>query len=377
MQEARKNQGALAFSLSIRQQIEANQAFELIRPYEVSLPEVIGYYLKHAQPRGGRKLANEVVAEFLAAKTKAGKKPRYIKELTCKLDNFKEKFGTRYLNELTRSEIEEWLTSQNFSPITYTNYLRDLGILFRWAVEARSYCEENIVEKIEKPQIPPAETEIFEVTEALQLLFAAHISPDLQVLPYLAIGFFAGLRSSELESLTWENIDWRQRVIEVTAASSKTSQNRHVHISDNLAAWLEPHLKPEGLITPRNLYRRIGKVLELAEIEKWPQNGLRHSFGTYHFAFHKNANLTANELGHCSTKMLFKHYRRLVKPEEATEYWHIFPPKGWAMLPPSEHIKRVKAQKPEQKLKALKLLNDLIAAELSSQKDEEESIAQA
>jgi integrase len=366
MEGAKKKQGDLAFSLNPRQQIDAGQALELLSPYEVTLLQAVKYYVKHAQPRGGRKSLAEVVTEFLESKRKSGKKPRYLKELTCKLNRFKEDFGTKYVNEITRAQVEEWLDKQKskngsfFSPLTKTNYLRDLGIVFRFAMNARNYCAENPIQGIEKPQTVPEDPEIFTTEQALRLLYAAKVRPELEVLPYVAIGMFAGLRSSELEHLDWAQIDLRQRLIEVTAESAKTSQKRFVKISDNLLAWIEPYKKDEGAITPKNFYRRIDGLLEIAEIEKWPQNGLRHSFASYHYARHDNAHLTAAQLGHETTKMLFAHYRGLATPEQASDFWNIFPPEGWLILPPSEQRKRLAKQKPAQIEQAKAVLNNLL-----------------
>jgi integrase len=199
------------------------------------------------------------------------------------------------------------------------------------------------------------------VSEAIRLLLAAHISPELELVPYLAIGLFAGLRAAEIEKLDWSRINRWNRTIEVTAENSKTGRNRLVEISDNLFAWLQPCEKFEGRVAPMNFYRRKDQLLELAEITKWPDNGLRHSFGTYHYAFHQNAPKTAAELGHESTKMLFKHYRKPVTKAEAAEFWNIMPPKGWLKAPLNaqqegkptfhgrqEHLKKLIADKAEE-----------------------------
>ena len=55
---------------------------------------------------------------------------------------------------------------------------------------------------------------------------------------------------------------------------------------------------------------------------------LRHSFASYHLRHHRNdLNLTAQELGHTSTKMLFQHYREAVKPDAAKAWWALMPEK--------------------------------------------------
>jgi integrase len=59
---------------------------------------------------------------------------------------------------------------------------------------------------------------------------------------------------------------------------------------------------------------------------KWPANALRHSFASYHLAQFKNAAATAAELGHTSPTMLYKHYREVVRPDAAAQWWQVMPP---------------------------------------------------
>jgi hypothetical protein len=61
------------------------------------------------------------------------------------------------------------------------------------------------------------------------------------------------------------------------------------------------------------------------DIKPWPQNGLRHSFASYHLAKHQNAAELALQMGHTSTKLIFSAYIELVSPEEAEKYWNIRP----------------------------------------------------
>ena len=63
---------------------------------------------------------------------------------------------------------------------------------------------------------------------------------------------------------------------------------------------------------------------------EWPENGLRHSFASYHLAAFKNAASTALELGHHDSRVTFAHYRELVKPREAARYWKLRPAAKWS-----------------------------------------------
>jgi integrase len=52
---------------------------------------------------------------------------------------------------------------------------------------------------------------------------------------------------------------------------------------------------------------------------------LRHSFASYRYAATQDAPLTAHDLGHSGTQLLYQHYRELVTPEEAERYWKLEP----------------------------------------------------
>src|SRR5262249_1284952 len=167
---------------------------------------------------------------------------------------------------------------------------------------------------------------ILTVTETARLLEAA--SSD--VLPYIAIGAFAGLRRAELKRLNWKQIDFESGLIEVTARSSKTAQRRFVVIQPNLREWLLPWRKHKGNVTPpRFEFRRsFNEARRNAGVTEWPENALRHSFASYHLAKFNDAALTALQLGHRDSRVTFAHYRELVKPKEAERYWRITPSAG-------------------------------------------------
>jgi len=117
-----------------------------------------------------------------------------------------------------------------------------------------------------------------------------------------------------------------------------TRQRRTMSISDNLASWLSIAPKTSRPAPscnedvcgerPKNIYseRRDGKgsVIRKAIVSAWPHNALRHSFGSYHYAKHRDENSTAAEMGN-SPGVVFRHYRALVKPEAASSFWKLLP----------------------------------------------------
>ena len=72
---------------------------------------------------------------------------------------------------------------------------------------------------------------------------------------------------------------------------------------------------------------RLSQVAQKAEIQPWPHNALRHSFGSYFYALTKNENIVAAEMGN-SPQMVFRHYRAVVKPADCAAFWAIRPAQG-------------------------------------------------
>ena len=75
----------------------------------------------------------------------------------------------------------------------------------------------------------------------------------------------------------------------------------------------------------RNYHADIEALRSSIGLSTWPNNGLRHSFASYHLAKHQNAPQLALEMGHSTPRMIFDNYREVVAPAEAERYWTIRP----------------------------------------------------
>jgi integrase len=185
----------------------------------------------------------------------------------------------------------------------------------------RGYCVGNPAEQSAKAKEVESPVGILTVDQTARLLEnAAH-----ELVPFIAIGAFAGLRRAELERLDWQEVDLQSGLIEVTASKAKSARRRFVKIQPNLGRWLQPHAQLSGNVTPPNYWELLDAARDAAGIEQWPQNALRHSFASYHLAHFKDAAFLALELGHTNSNLVFQHYRQLVKPKQAERYWKIVP----------------------------------------------------
>ncbi|MFZ3376815.1 MAG: tyrosine-type recombinase/integrase [Chthoniobacterales bacterium] len=319
-----ENEGTAALSIPETLRIEAVKCERLLKPVNATLTDAVQFFLKHAKPVGGTKSLADAIREILDSKRRAGKRESYIRILGWVLNAFEREFQGRNVNEITRQDVESWVDRiENLT--TRKNRIRDLSILFDFC-RRRGYCGSNPLENIERPVVSGKRPEIFTVNEAAALLTTAEIYPEFELVPAIAIGLFAGLRMSEIKQLDWCNVDFEHRVIDVDESIAKTRQQRNVDMSDSLAAWLTPHTRTEGQVIPAGFRKKMEQLRKLAGITKWPNNGLRHSFGSYHVAHFQNPNLTALQMGHATTDMLFKHYRNYrIREKDAEAYWKLAP----------------------------------------------------
>lgn len=186
--------------------------------------------------------------------------------------------------------------------------------MFGYALK-RELLDRNPVEAIGKVKIVSGAVAIFTPDEPAKVLSAVCVEARSAI----AIGAFAGLRTAEILRLDWREVDLERGHIEVTERKAKTAKRRLVKIAPNLAPWLEPDRKEQGKIYPlgwRSYHEDASAAARLGGLA-WPQNGLRHSFASYHLALHQNAPALALEMGQTSPRMIFDHYREVVTREEA------------------------------------------------------------
>lgn len=325
-----ENEGTAALTMPDALRIMAATCTERLLPYGKSIADATDFYIEYLKRTARSCTFAELVASFIEAKGKDGASGRYLQDLRTRFNRVSQDFAERKVATIEAREIDDWLRDLDLSPQSRNNFRTVLHALFGYAVD-RDYCTVNPVTKTAKAKIVDKPPAIFTPVQTLALLSSA--TTDIR--PALAIGFFAGLRQAEISRLDWKQVDLTRGFIEVTADNAKTARRRLVKIEANLLAWLTPEVQKSGSVYPPNgrnkteAAREAGDKLlkekNLGSLETWPDNGLRHSYASYHLAHFKDANRLALELGHGTTDMLFAHYRELVRPEDAEQYWKIAP----------------------------------------------------
>lgn len=249
-----------------------------------------------------------------------GASKAYLNQLSSDVRRFAAAYPIPILH-VKSQQIDEWLRKLGGAPRTRNTIHTNIRTFFSWA-KSRSYLSKNEIteaEVLNKVRVGDTETEIFTPSQLKQIVELA----DEEMIPYIAIGAFAGLRAAEITRLRWDAVDLDRKIIMIRADQAKTASRRIVPISDNLAEWLAP-LKTEGKIVYDNeIYRRVTPLAKQLGFT-WPNNVLRHSFISYRIAIIKSAEQVALEAGN-SAAIIFKHYRELATEQQAEAWFNIRP----------------------------------------------------
>jgi len=164
---------------------------------------------------------------------------------------------------------------------------------------------------------------------------------DPEVIPFLTLSYFCGIRTSTIERLDWSDIKYDEKRAIVPRYKGKNQQRYPVTLHDNVLAWLKPHLKASGsFLVPATATNRFSKVkgrpsavatrdriLKAAEKAggiTLPKNVGRNTFISMHVAHYRSMPETALE-ANTSVEIILRDYLDIVRREEAAKYWKIRP----------------------------------------------------
>jgi integrase len=150
------------------------------------------------------------------------------------------------------------------------------------------------------------------------------------ITPYFALCLFQGLRPfAEAFNASFEDFDWSNNMI--TVRSKKIHQRRFVPMTAPFMALMETFKDRTGPIIFsgfRDVYESFKADLGFKigamnpDGPQWIPDVLRHSFGSYWLALHKNS-AELKEIMGTSEEMLRKHYRRPIIETVASEFWSL------------------------------------------------------
>lgn len=291
-------------------------------PNPPSMRELAEFY---AQRRGlnlpARTVA-EAVSEMLKVKQADGLSERHIEDLKNRLARFGKDFQCQ-IADLDGPSIAEWLRRLGLSPRSQNNFRGAIQTLMAFAKSCGYLPRDwNEIDAVPTAKNKKGKVEIFSKNEIVKLLATANTKRYQKLAAFIAIGAFAGLRSAELERLTWAKVNLETGYITIDASIAKTNSRRVVPIQPNLAKLLNPIAQKQGKVSAyAHVTPHIMELAKAAGVE-WKQNALRHSYASYRLAVTQDAAKVALEMGN-SPQMIQQHYRELVTPEQGREWFTV------------------------------------------------------
>lgn len=263
-------------------------------------------------------------------RTKVGRRRAWtVQWFESRLRALTEAFGDREMDAVSRADFRGWVAAMEVSEGTRAGYVRAARALWRWAAAqeppmAGASPTEGMASTAERT----ARTVGFlSVAEARAVMEHAG-----EWRAALALMLFAGLRVEEVAGagkprLSWRCVDVVGKSIRVPAECAKTGRARLIEgLPDAVWAWLGAPGGDAEAVCPGKAASAV--VWAKRWVERWPVNGLRHTFATHALALTGEPDRVAGWLGHEEgSRLLRAHYAGLARRAEGEAYFALRPGK--------------------------------------------------
>ena len=254
-------------NFTARQTAVINDAVEILRPTGVSLTEAARQFAEaHRLLEGCGGLSEAVrcfleehkrtqlspiklpdlVEKFMVHLRGQEKSRRYTLDMQARLHKAAQTFNG-FVGDIHATDINRWLVGmRHLSGRTKNNYRAALATLLSFGRQ-EGHLPRGIPSEAEfssRYDGRGGEIGIYTAEKLRILLFGL----ELRLMPFVAIGAFAGLRSAEIVRLEWQEIRFTQNIIEIKASKAKTASRRLVPILPVLAEWLSSVRKESGRV---------------------------------------------------------------------------------------------------------------------------------
>jgi integrase len=281
--------------------------------------------------------ADEAVEKFITYRSADRLNTGTRHDITWRLRTFAKAFGSARLDQITASEIDEFLRTRN-EGWDRRSFWKRIRPLFKHAA-MQGWIVQNPLDRLDAPKTPEAKRGIYTPEEYHKLLQAAQ-SNDEYVLRYLVLSGMAFFRTQELVRrfnnepvLEWSDICLDRKEIHVRPQVAKSikrakGDERFVQINPSLFRWLSGLWVAEGedRVIPfsvRHFRGRLNRICQLAGVQLI-DNGLRHSAISYYLAMYPDVGVqrVAKWSGN-SEATTRKHYLRILRKEQGEDWFNV------------------------------------------------------
>jgi integrase len=304
----------------------AAEAYKLTDEIGVDLLVAVREYAATRKARSASIPFVELFDAFIEVKSELSSD--YLKELRITRDRMPQ-LHARMVSDITYRDLGPIL--DKMPPASRNAVMRYLRAVFFYGVK-RGFMAENPILRLDFVKRARGEVVTVPVNQVEAMPNHA-LDNDLALLPYLVFGFFCGIRPDrELQELEWSDVDLNGGSVTIRAEVSKTNRRRFVDLSANAQAWLNDAARGgafTGRISPFNhsqMRKQRTTNRKAAGVEKWPQQGMRHTFCSNWLAMHQDVNRLVLPSGHDSVDTMWRSFHKGVQKSEAEKFWSNMPP---------------------------------------------------
>jgi integrase len=309
------------------------------------------------------KITVSAAVEKLKAQLKAdGKSQGRQQQIAAALAPFAQSFNCE-VHTLAPSLISTYLTDLPHVEKTKKNHRDALGYFFRWLV-LRGFLAKgtNLLEGVQEYSGRKFGKIITYTPEEMAKLLIGAQKSDQRMIPSLALGAFAQLRTAEISRIDWNALDFdddgrNSKAEPVVIVENDIAKNgdegeadRTVPMKANLIAWLAPFRKSSGKVCPfteKQISKHWQKIAEAAGVP-WKKNALRHSCISARIGECRDVARVADESGNSPT-VIRKNYRKVAFKERDAVVWFSITPENVAKVADGEALPVVEKIVPMKK----------------------------
>lgn len=246
-------------------------------------------------------------------------------------------FGNQKISAITKQQILQFRSiltkvpgqkEGGLGPSRINHIMTPLRMLINEAADRYEFT--SAWKNIKALKIGRSEIDPFSLSEIEQLIECA---PE-EYKAYYITRFFTGMRTSEIDGLMWDNVDFKNKIILVRQSLVKgilkglktDSSYREIDLIDRVVAALKKHketadLSDKFVFTNRHHkplnYTIVSRTiwyptLDKANLRHRNPYQTRHTYATLLLASGESPEWIAKQMGHSTTTMLFRVYSRFV-----------------------------------------------------------------
>ena len=345
-----KNHGVSGFKLTQEQQVDAQQALKIVKPFNVSLTEAVTFYEEYHELQGAEMTFGELVDDYrhnldLDRAKGEGVADRTYKDYESRHNRLKEEFSNIKL--ISFSHKKNWGKLSRKLGTSSRRYENHIRILFNYAVE-KEYLKQSPMKgklskapKLKKPAI------LREDQWRQLLLTAIETDSDLDLLSYVVLILYMGLRpESEVKRIGWKNINFKTRKLFIAdEETGKSDLGRTLEIPKVALELLSRSSRKNGKIIKsdskhrRNwdeLREKAGLIIKDQDSKSikndWVADIARHTAGSMVYAKTQSKEAVRAFLGHTNEVTMRYYVNHGESIDEEAERFYAFT----APLPNSE-----------------------------------------